>query len=83
MQQCDILCYFFNVWYESQSFVFLQGEFQAVCSFDNYNWLLWGCYLFGFWLLLALKFTIKIIGEGDMVGGGWKKFVKLIMSSLC
>ena len=42
---------------------------KQFCSFDNFNSLLWGDYSFGFWLLLTLKLTMRIIGRGDMVGG--------------
>ena len=55
------------------------------CYFDNFNSQRWVYYSIGFWLFLALKLTIKIIGRVDMVGtkmelgGGWKKFAKLIM----
>ena len=56
---------------------------KQFCSFDNFSSLLWGYYSFGFWLLLALKLTIRIIGRGDMIGGGWKNSTKLIVWSLC
>ena len=56
---------------------------QQFCSFDNFNSLLWGYYSFSFWILLALKLTIRIIGRGDMVGEGWKHLAKLIMWYLC
>ena len=52
-------------------------------SFDNFNSLLWVYYSFSFWLLLALKLAIRIIGRGDMVGikmesgGSWKKVSKI------
>ena len=58
-------------------------NFSQFCSSDNLNSLLWGCYSFGLWYLLALKSTIRIIGRDDMVGiklewvGGWKNFRKI------
>ena len=68
---------------KSQSFVFVQDGSKWFCSLDNFNSLPRG-YSFGFWLLLALKLTIRIlIGRGDAVGGGSKNFVKLIMCALC
>ena len=80
---------FFICWYKSQSFVFQKMNSKHFCSFDNFNSLLWGYYFFRFWLLLALKLTIRIKVRGDVVGinwsggGGWKNFAKLIMWSLC
>ena len=59
---------------------------KQFCCFDNFNSLLWGYYSIGFWILLALKFTIRIIGRGDMAGTklerrrGWKK---KIMKDFC
>ena len=41
---------------------------KQFCSFDNFNSLLRGYDSIGFWLLLTLKLTIRIIGTGDMVG---------------
>ena len=65
------LWYFLQVfllicWYKSQSFAFLQDEFQFF-PFDNFNSLLWGYYLFGLQLFLAVKLTVRIIGSGDIV----------------
>ena len=63
--------------------------FKQFGSFDHFNSLPWGYYSFGFWLLLAPKLTVRIIGRGDIVGiklewgGGWKYFAKSIMLSLC
>ena len=42
-------------------------------SDDNFNSLLWDCYWFGYWLLLALKLTIIIIERDDMVGRKWSR----------
>ena len=81
---CDILCYLFLLTCDIKVKVLLSFKMNSkqFCSFDNLNLLLRGYYLFGFWLLLALKLTISIIGRSDMVGRGWKNFAKLIMWSL-
>ena len=86
----SLLAFFFSLmcWYKSQSFVFVHDDpfllfSKQFCYFDNFNSLPWGYYLFGFWLLLALEITIRIIIRGGMVGiklergGGWKNFCKI------